>query len=229
MKLILIPSFIGDKSDKGDISSNFIKAIENIKTFIVEDVRSARRYLRKAGYTADFDTVEFFELNKHTKDFSSYLDNSANGDIGLLSEAGMPCIAHPGSKIVALAHSKNITIVPLYGQSSIFLALMSSGMNGQNFAFNGYLPTNPSDREKKIKFFENLVERNNQTQMFIETPYRNNHLFKAFLDTCKPETMLCIASNLMCENEFIKTDSIKNWRKNNIDLHKKNTVFLIGQ
>ncbi|GHV34132.1 S-adenosylmethionine-dependent methyltransferase [Bacteroidia bacterium] len=202
--------------------------IEKIKTFIVEDERTTRRSLRKMGYKGSFDEVEMLLMDKHSKDFSKYLDKISESDIGLMSESGLPCIADPGAKIVALAHRKNIKVMPLSGPSSLFLALMASGMNGQSFAFNGYLPIDRKDRERQIAFFEGMAQKRQQSQIFIEVPYRNNHLFQSFLEVCNPETMLCVASNLMQQDEFIKTLKIAEWRKQNIDIYKKNTVFILN-
>jgi 16S rRNA (cytidine1402-2'-O)-methyltransferase len=228
-RLILIPNFIDD-SDKPELflSELALPLIQNIKVFIVENERTARRSLRKMGYTANFDEVEMFLLDKHNKDFKHYLDKIDEEDIGLLSEAGLPCIADPGSVIVKMAHEKNIKIVPLIGPSSIFLALMASGMNGQNFSFNGYLPIEKREREKQILFFETLSRKNGQTQIFIETPYRNESLFESFLSVCNPNSRLCIAKNLSQADEFIKTLPIYEWKKQKIDLKKQNTVFILG-
>jgi 16S rRNA (cytidine1402-2'-O)-methyltransferase len=228
-RLILIPNFI-DNSDQPEnfLLPSYLLLIEKIKIFIVEDERTARRSLRKMGYKGNFDEVEMLLMDKHSKDFSKYLDKISESDIGLISEAGLPCIADPGAKITAIAHRKNIKIMPLVGPSSIFLALMASGMNGQNFAFNGYLPLDRKDRERQIVFFEGIAQKRQQSQIFIEAPYRNNHLFQSFLEICKPETMLCIASNLTQQDEFIKTLKIAEWRKQSIDIYKKNTVFILN-
>ena len=152
----------------------------------------------------------------------------AGRDVGLLSEAGLPCIADPGSKIVAYAHDFQIDVVPLIGPSSIFLALMSSGLNGQGFTFNGYLPINKTERIQTIKELERRVTRTGKTQIFMETPYRNNQLIQTLLETCRNHTKLCIASNITLSKEYIKTKLISEWSQENINLHKSPTIFLLG-
>jgi 16S rRNA (cytidine1402-2'-O)-methyltransferase len=172
----------------------------------------------------------FYVLNEHTKpeEVFNYLEMIEKGkNIGLLSEAGVPCIADPGADIVKIAQEKNIDVIPLIGPSSILLSLMSSGFNGQNFAFLGYLPIDKKQRTDKLKDIERNIYQNNQTQIFIEAPYRNNQLIEAILNTCRNETMLCIACELTTDNEFIKTKSISNWKKTKFDFHKKNTVLLL--
>jgi 16S rRNA (cytidine1402-2'-O)-methyltransferase len=156
------------------------------------------------------------------------LDAISEGPIGLLSEAGVPCVADPGSAIVALAHQRHIPVVPLVGPSSILLALMASGLNGQNFCFNGYLPVDKKDRERKLKELEQQAIRQNQTQIFIETPYRNNHLLESILAVCSPSTRIGIAANITQGNAIHQTKTVAEWRKQTMDLHKQNTVFLIG-
>jgi 16S rRNA (cytidine1402-2'-O)-methyltransferase len=228
-RLILIPNFI-DNSDNPEkfLSESALPLIQNIKVFIVENERTARRSLRKMGYTGGFDEVEMLLIDKHSKDFRHYLDKIDQEDIALLSEAGLPCVADPGSVIVKMAHEKNVKVLPLIGPSSIFLALMASGMNGQNFAFNGYLPIEKRERERQILFHENLSKKTGQTQIFIETPYRNESLFESFLSVCNPNSRLCIAKNLSQSDEFIKTLPISEWKKQKIDLKKQNTVFILG-
>jgi 16S rRNA (cytidine1402-2'-O)-methyltransferase len=228
-RLILIPNFIDNSENPENFLSELaLPLIQNIKVFIVENERTARRSLRKMGYTGNFDEVELLLLDKHHRDFRRYLDKINGEDIALLSEAGLPCIADPGSVIVKMAHEKNVKVMPLIGPSSIFLALMASGMNGQSFAFNGYLPIEKREREKQILFHENLSKKNGQTQIFIETPYRNESLFESFLAVCNPNSRLCIAKNLSQSDEFIKTLPIYEWKKQNIDLKKQNTVFILA-
>ncbi len=228
-KLYLIPTVIGDVPWQQVLPPANIDVVASIRTFIVEDVRTARRFLRKFGYTANFDEVTFLELNQHSKpeEISTYLNSIKQGSIGLLSEAGVPCVADPGAVIVKMAHEKNIEVVPLVGPSSILMGLMASGFNGQNFAFIGYLPIDKHERSKKIKELETWIYKNSQTQIFIETPYRNNALLDALFETCNPQTKLCIAANISMENQFIKTKSIADWKKSKPDLSKQNTVFLI--
>ncbi len=206
------------------------KTVNTLAKFIVEDLKTARRALRKIGYKGDMDKTIFHVLNEHTeiRGIEKFLSSAEKGkNIGLMSEAGMPCIADPGSEIVRLAHKKNIKVVPLYGQSSIFLALASSGLNGQNFCFHGYLPKEQANRKKKLKEIEKAIP---QTQLFIETPYRNNHLLEDILSTCHSETLLCIAVNVTGAAEKIITRSISEWKKSELpDLNKQPAVFLLGR
>ena len=229
-KLYLIPSGLGS-DDINYYMPNFNQEIINtLTTFIVEDARTARRFLKTAGYTHSLDTIELLLLNKHTldTDIPSYLKPLIEGkNIGLLSEAGCPCIADPGAQVVKLAQEKNIEIIPLIGPSSIMLALMASGFNGQNFAFLGYLPIEPPAKIKRIKRIETAIYQDNQTQIFIETPFRNTKIFQELLATCRPTTMLCIATDITLATEMIKTKSIQDWKKHPIDLNKKPTVFLL--
>ncbi|MCL2414565.1 MAG: SAM-dependent methyltransferase [Bacteroidales bacterium] len=230
-KLFLIPATIGNSSVSDVLPANFPQHINTLKTFIVEDLRTARRFLRSAGYTQNFDEVTFFELNKHTdsREIESFLNTISKDSIGLLSEAGVPCVADPGATIVALAHRKNIQVVPLVGPSSILLALMASGLNGQNFCFNGYLPIDKKERERKLKELEQQAVQKNQTQIFIETPFRNNHLFESILTVCNPSTKVGIAVNITQSNAIHQTKTVSDWKKQTIDLHKQNCVFLIGK
>lgn len=229
-KLFLIPSNIGETSIDSVIPLNTKKVISSIKYFIVENLRSGRRYLKKVDKSLVIEDLTFFELNKRVDSNSipDFLSPLLQGnDVGLISEAGLPCVADPGNAVVELAHNYNINVVPLVGPSSIFLALMASGFNGQNFSFNGYLPINKKERKNSIKLFEDNSAKNNQTQIFIETPYRNNNLLKDLLLNCKNSTFLCIASEITTESEYIKTMRIDEWKKTKIDLHKKPAIFLI--
>ncbi len=186
--------------------------------------------LGEGDFTKAFDEVSFHLLNKHTNEgeIGNYLNSNLKGeDTGLLSEAGLPCVADPGASIVRLAHKKNIRVIPLIGPSSIFLALMASGFNGQHFAFKGYLPIDKNARERKIKELESDVYKKDQTQIFIETPYRNMRVFDALLKICSDESMLCIACDVSLETEFIKTLRVKDWRKQIPELHKRPAVFLL--
>ena len=229
-KLFLIPATIGDSDISDVLSANFTKHINTLNIFIVEELRTARRFLRSAGYTRNFDEVKFFVLNEHTDigEIETYLDLISESSIGLLSEAGVPCVADPGSIIVELAHRKNIPVVPWIGPSSILLALMASGLNGQNFCFNGYLPIDKKEREKKLKELEQRAIRENQTQIFIETPYRNNHLLESILSVCNSSTRVGIAANITQKNALHQTKTVAEWRRKTIDLHKQNVVFLMG-
>ena len=229
-KLYLIPSTIGETKIDRVIPTYNSEIINNIDYYIVEELRTARRYLKKAGIKKSIDELTFYTLNEHTKDENiiNYLEMIDKGNnIGLLSEAGVPCIADPGADIVRIAQEKNIEIIPLTGPSSIILSLMASGFNGQNFAFLGYLPIDKKLRTDKLKEIEKNIYQNNQTQIFIEAPYRNNQLIEAILNSCRNDSFLCIASEITSENEFIKTKSIAEWKKTKYDFHKKNTVFLL--
>lgn len=229
--VFLIPVFLADTSSNSVFPNDNIEIIAGLDNFIVEDLRTARRFLRKVGFKKDFDKINFYELNEHTdpSEIYTYLDDVKNGkDIGLMSEAGIPCVADPGYQIVSLAHQNGIDVKPLIGPSSILLALMGSGFNGQQFVFHGYLPIDRSERRNTILNIEKIARKSNQTQIFIETPYRNNKLVADILAFCANNTMLCIATDITGKNEFIKTKSIGLWKKTKIDLHKKPTVFLIN-
>ncbi len=228
-RVYLIPTTMGDSGIDSVIPKDVIEIVKPLRFFIVEDLRSARRYLRKLDRTFDIDGSIFFEINKRTKqvDLHKFFQTYKNKEIGVISEAGCPGIADPGADVVKLAHSNNIKVVPLVGPSSILMALISSGMNGQNFAFVGYIPINKTDRINRIKELENRSFREHQTQIFIETPFRNTHLFNDILNNCNPNTKLCIATDISLETEFIKTKTIENWRKTKIDIAKRPTVFLI--
>jgi len=199
--------------------------------FIVENAKTARRYLRAIGYKKNFDTeVTIRELDKHAEhqNCESLLQNVLRGtDCGLISEAGNPCIADPGNEIVAYAHKRNIQVVPLVGPSSILLALISSGFNGQQFCFHGYIPIQNPERSKKIKNMESFSR--GTTQIFMETPFRNQSLLDDILKNCADETLLCIACDLTLPTEFIKTQNIKAWRQNKENFHKRYCIFLLGR
>jgi len=228
-KVYLIPTTMGDSGIDSVIPKDVIEIVKPLRFFIVEDLRTARRYLRKLDRTFDIDGSTFFEINKRTKqvELHAFFQANKNKEIGVISEAGCPGIADPGADVVKLAHSNNIKVVPLVGPSSILMALISSGMNGQNFAFVGYIPINKGDRINRIKELENRSFREHQTQIFIETPFRNTHLFNDIINNCNPNTKLCIATDISLETEFIKTKTIENWRKTKIDIAKRPTVFLI--
>jgi 16S rRNA (cytidine1402-2'-O)-methyltransferase len=229
-KIILIPSFLG--ADDASIICDQVKTTINPLTeFIVESAKTARRYLRAIGYKKNFDTeVTIHELDKHAEhqNCESLLHNVLRGtDCGLISEAGNPCIADPGHEIVAYAHKRNIQVVPLVGPSSILLALISSGFNGQQFSFHGYLPIQNPQRSQKIKSLENLSRSG--TQIFMETPFRNQNMMDEILKTCADETMLCVACDLTLPTEFIKTQTVKAWRQNKESFQKRYCIFLLGR
>lgn len=231
-KLYLIPSPLGERDFSCIFPSLNLEIINEIDTYIVEDLRTGRRFLKKMGIQKAIDDLEFFLLNEHTQgvDLNEYLKCCEEGkNVGLMSDAGTPCIADPGNVVVAKAHQLGIEVIPLIGPNSIVLALMASGFNGQNFTFNGYLPVEQDRREEELKFLESRVIKHNQTQLFIETPYRNNHLFQSILRVCQPNTRLCIACNMTTEEQYVKSQSVARWRKENIDLHKKPVVFVLGR
>lgn len=228
--LYLIPVTLGETSVEQVLPTYNKEIILQIKYFIVENIRSARRFLKKVESSINIDELTFYELNKHTKpeDIENYLNPMVNGfHVGIISEAGCPAIADPGSDIVAIAQKKNYKVVPLVGPSSILLSLMASGFNGQGFAFQGYLPIDGSERIKKIKQLENLIHHEHQTQIFIETPYRNQKLAEDIIKHCTPSTKLCIAMNITCKNEYIRTLSVKQWAKQLPDMAKQLCIFLL--
>ena len=229
--LYLIPTPLGSFETNSRVLPNYNNEhVFKIKVFIVEQIRTARRFLSSINHPVPIDDMVFMELNKHTEegDIFSYLDRAKRGeDIGLLSEAGTPCIADPGSRIVNMAHENGIEVVPLVGPNSIILALMASGFNGQNFSFHGYLPVDKGGLIKTLKEIENNVFKKNQTQIFIETPYRNKSLFSTITSVCSKSTKLCIATDLTLTTENIQTKTISQWGNKHPEFHKKPTVFLL--
>ncbi len=228
--LYLIPNLIGETEIKDVIPASVSEIVTKLKHFIVEDVRNARRFLKKLNKEIVIDDLMFYELNKHSnpKDISNYLNASLSGaDIGMISEAGLPCIADPGNVIVKMAHEKGIRVVPLSGPSSIFMALMASGLNGQNFAFNGYIPIEASLRISNLKNLEHRSLKEKQSQIFMDTPFRNNKLFEDILLNLNPHTYLCVALNISCVDEMILTKTVAEWKKTKIDLNKKPCIFII--
>ncbi len=230
--LYLIPVTLGDTSIESVLPSYNKEIILGIRHFIVEDLRSARRFLKKVERSIDIDSLQFYPLNKHTTpdEISGYLNPLIKGEsMGVISEAGCPAVADPGADVVAIAQRKNLKVVPLVGPSSIILSVMGSGFNGQSFAFHGYLPVDGGERAKKIKQLEQRVYSENQTQLFIETPYRNNKMIEDILQNCRPSTKLCIAANITCEDEYIKTKTVKEWKGKVPDLAKIPCIFLLYQ
>ena len=204
--LYLLPVTLGDTAIDKVLPAYNAGIIREIKHFIVEDVRSARRFLKKVDREIDIDTLSFYPLNKHTspEDISGYLNPLAEGhSMGVISEAGCPAVADPGADVVAIAQRRNLKVVPLVGPSSIILSVMASGFNGQSFAFHGYLPIEPNERSKRLKELEGRIYSEHQTQLFIETPYRNHKMLDDILKACRPQTQLCIAANITCEGEYI--------------------------
>ena len=232
-RLILFPVPIGAEDINTSLPLANGELLASCRTFIVEELRTARRFLKRAGYPHAIDDTVFFELNEHTSPeaIGHYLDAIDDGEnIGLLSEAGLPCVADPGALITKAAQRRGIEVVPLVGPSSLMLALMASGFNGQNFAFVGYLPVDKTARAAAIRRLEERVRRERQTQLFIEAPYRNNQLLEALCATLDPQTMVCVATDLTLPTQYIRTLSIGKWKteRGKIDLHKRNTVFIIG-
>ena len=229
-KLYLIPTTLGDNEPLEVLPISVKKIIEQVDYFIVENEKSARRFIKKISPRKSQASLHINILDKYTDDFESqnYLDVCTNGfSIGLLSEAGVPAIADPGALIVQLAHKKNIKVVPLVGPSSITMAMMSSGLNGQNFAFNGYLPIDKAERKKSIKQLEKLSSEKDQSQLFIETPYRNEKLLTDLLQTLSPNTQLCVAVDITLSTEFIKTQTVQEWKKEKVELHKRPAIFIL--
>ncbi|CDD32407.1 tetrapyrrole methylase [Bacteroides sp. CAG:714] len=228
--LYLLPVTLGDTPVEQVLPAYNKEIILGIKHFIVEDVRSARRFLKKVEASINIDELTFYPLNKHTSpdDLSGYLKPLQEGhSMGVISEAGCPAVADPGSDVVAMAQRKNLKVVPLVGPSSIILSVMGSGFNGQSFAFHGYLPIEAADRIKRLKELEGRIYSENQTQLFIETPYRNNKMMEDIVKTCRPQTKLCIAANITCEGEYIHTKTIREWKGHLPDLTKVPCIFLI--
>lgn len=228
--LYLIPVTLGETPINNVLPQYNSEIISGIRHFIVEDVRSARRFLRKVDSQFDIDGSQFYELNKHTapEAVSGYLKPLQAGlPVGVISEAGCPAVADPGADVVAIAQRKGLKVVPLVGPSSIILSVMASGFNGQSFAFNGYLPVKPDERAKALRKLEQRVYNENQTQIFIETPYRNGKMVEDILAHCRPQTKLCIAANLTCEDEFAKTRTLKEWKGKLPDLSKIPCIFLL--
>ncbi|RLJ64308.1 16S rRNA (cytidine1402-2'-O)-methyltransferase [Lacinutrix venerupis] len=229
-KLYLIPTTLGDTDPLQVLPITVKNTIEHVDIFIVENEKTARRDIKKICPSKIQSSLTLFALNKYTEieELPTFLEPCKKGlNIGLLSEAGCPGVADPGADIVKLAHENNIQVVPLVGPSSILMAMMSSGMNGQSFAFNGYLPIDKHERKQEIKRLERLSFEQNQSQLFIETPYRNNKFLEDLCNTLNGNTNICVACDITLPSEFIKTMSANNWKKNNVDLHKRPTLFII--
>ena len=229
-KLYLIPSPLGDNDPTEVIPQPVLDSLKGFRTFVVEEIRTARRYLSKAGLKGTIGELEFHELNEHTEQSTveGYLKLFDNGnDVALLSEAGLPAVADPGAQLVALAHRHGIEVVPAVGPSSLMMSLMASGLNGQSFAFCGYIPAKTEERKSKLKLLEKISGQLKQTQIIIETPYRNDSLFKDILSTCSPSVRLCVAANITMPDAFIKTKTVSQWKKENLIIGKRPCVFLI--
>ena len=228
--LYLIPVPLAENVPAKSFTPFLCETINHINEYIVENSKTARRFLKEAGLRIPQSDLIMHDYGKHHRDgnLNEFFTGLLSGkDVGLMSEAGCPGIADPGSEIVALAHQKGIKVVPLVGPSSILLALMASGFNGQSFTFHGYLPIDKVQRSQKLKELENLSDKNNQTQLFIETPFRNNPMLEEILKTCHPQTRLCIACNLTSEDELVQTKTIAEWKRQVPELHKKPVIFLL--
>ncbi|WP_242205072.1 SAM-dependent methyltransferase [Aestuariivivens insulae] len=228
--LYLIPTTLGDNAPLEVLPISVKKIIEQTDVFIVENEKTARRFIKKISSGKSQSDLQMFHLNKFTNpiELPEFLAPCLKGiNVGLLSEAGCPGVADPGADIIKLAHEKGIKVVPLVGPSSILMAIMSSGLNGQNFAFNGYLPIDKDERRKEIKRLERLSFDYNQSQLFIETPYRNNKMLEDLSNILSGTTQVCVACDITLPTEYIKTMSAIDWKKNMVDLHKRPTVFII--
>ncbi len=230
--LYLVPNTLGNPDTSATIPGGITPLVNSIKVFIVEDLRNARRYLKNLNREIDIDLLTFHELNEHTpaEEVPTFLEQAELGsDTAIISEAGVPGVADPGAAVVRVAHEKGIRVVPLTGPSSILLSLMASGLNGQSFCFHGYLPVKRHDRIKKIREIEQVALRKNETQLFIEAPYRNDALLSDILESCRSSTLLCIAADITLESEYIFTRIVAAWRTKKPALHKRPVIFLLGK
>ncbi len=229
-KLYLIPSPLGDYDPEVVIPAPTLDLLQRIGCYVVEEVRTARRYLSRAGLKGHIQGLEFHELNEHTSaaEVERLVALFEDGrDVGLISEAGLPAVADPGSALVALCHRHGIEVVPQVGPSSLMMALMASGLNGQSFTFCGYLPAKTEERRSAIKSIEKASQSKRQTQIFIETPYRNDAMFSDLLQSCRPSTRICIAADITMPDEFIRTKTVAEWKKENPIIGKRPCVFLM--
>lgn len=229
-KLYLIPSPLGENDPEEVIPVPVLKSLTGFRTFVVEEIRTARRYLSRAGLKGRIGELEFHELNEHTDQntIEGYLKLFEDGnDVALISEAGLPAVADPGAQLVALAHRHGIEVIPTVGPSSLMLALMASGLNGQSFAFCGYIPAKTDERKARLKTLEKVSGQLKQTQIIIETPYRNDSLFADMISICSPSTRICVAANITMPDAFIQTKTAGEWKKQGLVIGKRPCVFLI--
>ena len=229
-RLYLIPSPLGDNDPAEVIPAPVLDSLKGFRTFVVEEVRTARRYLSKAGLKGQIGELQFFELNEHTDPATveGYLKLFDGGnDVALISEAGLPAVADPGAQLVALAHGHGIEVIPAVGPSSLMLALMASGLNGQSFAFCGYIPAKTDERRNRLKTLEKVSAQLRQTQILIETPYRNDSLFADILSVCGAGTKVCVAANITMPDAYIRTKKVSEWKKEGLVIGKRPCVFLI--
>ncbi len=228
--LYLLPVTLGETPLESVLPRRNFEVIAGIRHFIVENVRTARRFLRQVDSQFDIDGSQFFELNKHTspQDISGFLAPLYEGKpMGVISEAGCPAVADPGADVVAIAQRKGFKVVPLVGPSSIILSVMASGFNGQSFTFHGYLPIKPDERARKLRQLEQRIYNDNETQLFIETPYRNGKMIEDIMKNCRQQTKLCIAANLTCDDEYVRTLTVREWRGKIPEISKKPCIFLL--
>ena len=229
-KLYLIPTTLGEMNHEEVLPQTIKRTIDFINHYIVENEKTARKFIKQVQPEKKQPELTLFSLNKHTQtnEHLAFIKPLLEGyNVGLMSEAGCPGVADPGAVIVKLAHEKGIQVVPLVGPSSILLAIMASGMNGQSFTFNGYLPIDKSEKKQALKVIEKLSFEKNQSQLFIETPYRNNKLLEDILQTLQPNTLLCVACDITLPTEYIKTFAVSHWKKQKVDLHNRPTIFII--
>ncbi|KGN84869.1 SAM-dependent methyltransferase [Porphyromonas sp. COT-290 OH860] len=230
--LYLIPVPLAEVEHRTCLPEYNREVVGSLKHFVVENIRSARRFLKAVDRSIDINSLTFFELNKHTspEDVAAFLAPMRSGEsLGVISEAGCPAVADPGSDVVALAQREGYRVEPLVGPSSILLALMGSGFNGQRFAFLGYLPIDDAARAQAIRDLEHRLLATGETQIFIETPYRNEKLVEELVRLCKPSTRLCIASEVTSANALIQTRALSQWRGHIPAIHKKPTIFVLGR
>ena len=229
-KLFLIPTTLGENAPLEVLPISIKRTIEEIDHYVVENEKSARRFIKKISPRKSQPDLQISILNKYTEpeEVPLFLQPCLEGNnVGVISEAGCPGIADPGADVVKIAHRKNIRVVPLVGPSSIFLAIMASGLNGQNFAFNGYLPIDSTDRKRAIKSLEKKSKDLEQSQVFIETPYRNDTLLAEFLKTLSNTTMLCVACDITLSTEFIASKQVSDWKSTRVDLNKRPAIFIV--
>ena len=228
-KLYLIPAPLGENDPKDVLPAPVLETACSLKTFVVEELRTARRFLSSYGLRGHIDELDFHVLNEHTTEMEVEAMASLfeKGDVGLITEAGLPAVADPGAALVALAHRRGTEVIPLVGPSSLMLALMASGLNGQSFAFGGYIPAKTDARKNALKELERTSKSRNQTQILIETPYRNDSLFADILSVLQWETRVCIAADLTLPTQFIRTRTVKEWKKGAPEIGKRPCVFLI--
>lgn len=227
--LYLIPSEMGEQSPEWLFPNRNMEVIRNVKYYVVENERTSRRFIKKVCPDVTIDDIVFYEINKHapSEQVAEMMKPLYEGhDMGVISEAGMPCIADPGNLIVAEAHAHGVQVVPLVGPNSIIMALISSGFNGQNFAFHGYVPIK-EERKKMLQTWESLAQRTGQTQIFMETPYRNQQLFNDLKAVLRPTTKLCIATDITLPTESIRSMTIAEWKRVDIDIQKRPSIFLL--